>query len=117
MKTTRKKPDTLDVASLVMREVNRRGGSCEILELREAVTRQVAPSWTWRRSFTHTYDWAIVILTDLGELERVDSADGGSRVVCYRLASDWDPRRDSMRRSRREARLAHYVERDRKNWD
>ena len=111
--TASKKPDAAEVASMVMRELARRGGICERNELRDAVTQRVAPSWLSRESFKYTYHWAIVLLIALDELERVEPF-GAEPNVEYRIQPGQDELSESLRRSRREELLAFFIEEERK---
>ena len=68
-------PEMIDLASIAMRELDRRGGICGVDELRAAVRSQMsaAPesvSRRWERSFSERLGWATVMLIDLEEVAR-----------------------------------------------
>jgi hypothetical protein len=76
-------PDTASFAGDVMRELHRRGGRAGVIELQDAMRATLLSegheaSRRWERRFLNLFGWAILMLRDLGEVDR-------------RPPSEWEP--------------------------
>ena len=111
--------DPLEVANVVVRQLERKGGACAVSELREAVAHRLPggadPEQRASLKSDPSLRWSLVILAAAGEVTRAPARDGGEDVFRLTEPSSAQLALGESPAARRRAWWDHYLEEQRRH--